>query len=112
MYDADPFVAKKSVADRQEKAAKKKEQAQQTANSPVPKTEWNIFDGSPEVKLSTELRVLVENAIKTVVVLSPFICVSVTHACARQSQTVQMMRPSRVLLQLSPKTVCPSSSNN
>jgi ATP-dependent RNA helicase DHX57 len=73
MYDADPFAAKKSVADRQEKAAKKKEKTQQTANSPAPKSEWGIFDGSPEVKLSTELRGLVENAIKTVVILSPFI---------------------------------------
>jgi ATP-dependent RNA helicase DHX57 len=73
MYDADPFAARKSVAERQEKAAKKKEKAQQTANSPAPKSEWSIFDGSPEVKLSTELRGLVENAIKTVLILSPLI---------------------------------------
>ena len=88
MYDADPFAAKKSVADRQEIAAKKKEKAQQSANSPAPKLERDIFDGSPEVKLSTELRGLIENAIKTVVIFSPFIylCPSLTLVLGNRRQ--------------------------
>jgi ATP-dependent RNA helicase DHX57 len=89
MYDADPFAAKKSVADRQEKAAKKKEEARQTANAPAPKSELNIFDNSPEVKLSTELRGLVETAIKTVITLSPFIymCLSLTLVLGNRKQS-------------------------
>ncbi|KAH9996047.1 P-loop containing nucleoside triphosphate hydrolase protein [Russula vinacea] len=63
MYDADPFAARKSVADRQEKAAKKKE-AQETAEVPAPGSKPDVFDDSPEVKLSSELRSQVENAIK------------------------------------------------
>jgi ATP-dependent RNA helicase DHX57 len=80
MYDADPFAAKKAVAERQEKAAKKKEEARQTANAPATRSEPNIFNDSPEVKLSTELRGVVENAIKTVIIPSPFIrmCLSLT----------------------------------
>jgi len=69
MYDPDPFAARKSVADRQEKAAKKKE-AQQTAMAPASGSKSNPFNDSPEVKLSTELRELVENAIKKVVPFS------------------------------------------
>ena len=70
MYEADPFAARKSVEDRQEKAAKKKEETQQTATRPSPRTEPDPYDNSPEVKLSTELRELVENAIKTVLISS------------------------------------------
>ena len=75
MYDADPFAARKSVADRQEKAAKKKE-VQETANVPAPASQLDIFNGSPEVKLSSELRILVENAIKMVFIFS---CPSCDH---------------------------------
>ncbi|KAF8265784.1 P-loop containing nucleoside triphosphate hydrolase protein [Lactarius quietus] len=71
MYEADPFAARKSVEDRQEKAAKKKEETQQASTRPVPRTGPDLFDNSPEVKLSTELRELVENAIKTAIANSP-----------------------------------------
>ncbi len=69
MYDADPFAARKSVADRQEKAAKKKE-AQETAKTPASEPKSGLFNDSSEVKLSSELRGLVENAIKMVFILS------------------------------------------
>lgn len=71
MYDADPFAARKSVADRQEKAVKKKE-AQETTKAPASDHESrsNLFNDSPEVKLSSELRGLVENAIKMVFIFN------------------------------------------
>ena len=78
MYDADPFAARKSVVERQEKAAKKQE-AQQSANAPTPNSRPNIFDGSPEVKLSSELRGIVENAIKMVITFSHFFCICRLH---------------------------------
>ncbi|KAI0275281.1 P-loop containing nucleoside triphosphate hydrolase protein [Gloeopeniophorella convolvens] len=73
VYEADPFGARKSVVERQEKAAKKKEDAEEAANapSPVPEAKNNPFNDSPEVKLSTELRELVEDAIKTEMANSP-----------------------------------------
>ncbi|KAH8992445.1 P-loop containing nucleoside triphosphate hydrolase protein [Lactarius akahatsu] len=71
MYEADPFAARKSVDDRQEKAAKKREETQQASTRPVPQTDPGPFENSPEVKLSTELRELVENAIKTAIANSP-----------------------------------------
>lgn len=70
MYEADPFAARKSVNERQEKAVKKKEEIEQAATRPVPRTEPDPFDDSPEVRLSAELRELVENAIKTVLTSS------------------------------------------
>ena len=78
MYDADPFAARKSVAERQERAAKKRE-TQQSATAPAPRSEPNIFDNSPEVKLSSELRGLVENAIKMVIVFCHFTCIYRSH---------------------------------
>ncbi|KAI0295038.1 hypothetical protein BC826DRAFT_302175, partial [Russula brevipes] len=63
MYDADPFAARKSVTERQEKAAKNKE-AKQIVEAPTPESKRDPFDDSPEVKLSSDLRDLVENAIK------------------------------------------------
>jgi hypothetical protein len=78
MYDADPFSARKSVAERQERAAKKQE-AQQPANVPTPRSGPNRFDDSPEVKLSSELRGLVENAIKMVIIFSHFFCICLSH---------------------------------
>ncbi len=68
MYDADPFAARKSVADRQERAAQKKES--QTAKTPTSESKSDLFNDSPEVKLSSELRGLVENAIKMVLFFS------------------------------------------
>jgi hypothetical protein len=94
MYDADPFAAQKSVADRQERAAKKKEEVQQVASAPPPKSRAGLFDDVPEVKLSTELRELVENAIKMVLFSTP-VSVYVTHACIRQSQAAQRTRTLR-----------------
>ena len=70
MYDADPFAAQKSVVDRQANAAKKKE-TKHTAKVPAGP---GPFDNSPEVKLSSELREQVENAIKMVVIVSRFTC--------------------------------------
>ena len=77
MYEADPFAARKSVEDRQEKVAKKREETQQANTHTVPQTQRDPFDNSPEIKLSTELRELVENAIKTVVIFTyydPYRC--------------------------------------
>jgi len=75
MYETDPFAAKKSVAERQEKAARKKEEAQQSTKATASKSEPDPFNNSPEVKLSSELRGLVENAIKMVIILSCSICI-------------------------------------
>ena len=80
MYDADPFAARKSVADRQEKAAKKKE-TQETAEIPAPQSKSDRFGDSPEVKLSSELRGLVENAIKMVFIFNSRHCIHHLHLC-------------------------------
>jgi ATP-dependent RNA helicase DHX57 len=92
MYEADPFAARKSVEVRQEKAAKKKEEIQQAATRPVSRIESDPFDNSPEVKLSTELRELVENAIKTVLISSCRDSYQYAHPRNRQSQTAQRMK--------------------
>ncbi len=92
MYEADPFAARKSVNDRQEKAAKKKEDIQQAATRPVPQTGPDPFGNSPEVKLSTELRELVENAIKTVLIFSCHDAYQYAHPRNRQSQTARRMK--------------------
>ena len=78
MYDADPFAARKSVADRQEKAAKKKE-TQETAKTPAYVSKSDLFNDSPEVKLSSELRGLVEDAIKMVFIFSHRRCIHYLH---------------------------------
>lgn len=78
MYDADPFAARKSVADRQEKAAKRKE-IQESGEAPASQSQSNLFGDSPEVKLSSELRELVENAIKTVFIFNDRRCIH--HLC-------------------------------
>lgn len=92
MYEADPFAARKSVEDRQEKAAKKKEETPQAATRPAPRTEPSPFDSSPEVKLSTELRELVESAIKTVLLSGCRDAYHFAHSRNRQSQTVRRMK--------------------
>ena len=94
LYDADPFAARKSVAERQERAAKKQE-AQQSANVPTPRSGPNRFDDSPEVKLSSELRGLVENAIKMVIIFSHFFCICLSHLY-RPLQAAQRMRSFRL----------------
>lgn len=80
MYDADPFAARKSVADRQEKAAKKKE-AQETAKTPAYVSKPDLFNDSPEVKLSSELRGSVENAIKMVFIFNRRHCILYLRLC-------------------------------
>jgi ATP-dependent RNA helicase DHX57 len=75
MYDPDPFSARKAVADRQEKAAKKKEEAQKAANSPSLQSELDPLNDSLEVKLSTDLRELVEKAIRMVFILRYILCI-------------------------------------
>ena len=65
MYDADPFAARKAVSERQEKAAKKKEEAGsskdkgQGGSSPE-------FANAPEAKMAGSLREIVEDSIKKV----------------------------------------------
>jgi ATP-dependent RNA helicase DHX57 len=85
MYEADPFAARKSVEERQEKAAKKKEEIEQAATRPVPRTELDLFDDSPEVKSSAELRELVENAIKADLIPSCHDSYQYAHPRNRQS---------------------------
>jgi ATP-dependent RNA helicase DHX57 len=80
MYDADPFAARKSVADRQEKAAKKKD-TQETAKTPAFESKSDLFNDSPEVKLSSELRGLVENAIKMVFIFNGRHCIHHSRLC-------------------------------
>jgi ATP-dependent RNA helicase DHX57 len=92
MYEADPFAARKSIEERQEKAAKKKEEIEQAATRPVPRTEPDLFDNSPEVKSSAELRELVENAIKTVLISSCHDSYQYAHPRNRQSQTARRMK--------------------
>ncbi|KAI0059514.1 P-loop containing nucleoside triphosphate hydrolase protein [Artomyces pyxidatus] len=65
MYDADPFAARKSVDQRQEKASKKKEAVEEAISTGKPQVS-NEFSSAPEVKMATELRDLVEGAIKKV----------------------------------------------
>jgi hypothetical protein len=108
MYDDDPFAAQKSVADRQERAVKKIE-AQETGEAPAHDSKSNPFDDSPEVKLSSELRGLVENAIKLVFIFNPLFCTH-TYPCVRGWKTAQKMGTRLLLLFL--RIVCQSSSNS
>lgn len=67
MYDADPFLAQQEVKKRQAKAAEKREETT-ASNSPTrdvrKATSSNEFSQSPEVRMATSLRELVEDAIK------------------------------------------------
>lgn len=66
MYEADPFAARKAVDDRQEAAAKKREQkSQPTTDRGVAKTSPE-FANAPEAKMASGLRDLVEDCIKQV----------------------------------------------
>ncbi|KAA1467821.1 P-loop containing nucleoside triphosphate hydrolase protein [Dentipellis sp. KUC8613] len=68
MYEADPFAARRSVEERQAKAAKKKEEAQEASASGASGASTprlpNDFARAPEVKMAMDLRTLVEDAIK------------------------------------------------
>ena len=92
MYEPDPFAARKSVEERQEKATKKREKIEQAATRPAPRTEPDPFDDSPEVKLSAELRELLENAIKTVLISSCHDSYQYTYPQNRQLQTARRMK--------------------
>jgi len=72
MYSADPFAAKKEVADRQKKAAAKNESAQEASTAgpssrpPAASKSRNEFSSLQQVKMATDLREFVEDAIKKV----------------------------------------------
>ncbi|KAI0691979.1 P-loop containing nucleoside triphosphate hydrolase protein [Cytidiella melzeri] len=70
MYDADPFAARKAVDERQEKAAKKREQPSSStgtgAAGPSPE-----FAHAPEVKMASSVRDVVEDSIKKAFELYP-----------------------------------------
>lgn len=63
MYDADPFAARKAVDERQEKAAKKREQPSTNAAISVTSAE---YANAPEVKMASSVRDVVEESIKKV----------------------------------------------
>ena len=68
MYEADPFAAWKAVEARQAKAAAKRiEQAEQaeSGKSKAPSVP-GVFSNALEVKMASQLRDLVEDAIKQV----------------------------------------------
>ena len=68
MYESDPFAARKAVTERQEKASKRRDESQQGQNAGGGSTSKvsKEFLNAPEVKMATELRELVEDAIKKV----------------------------------------------
>lgn len=61
MYDADPFTARKAVDDRQAKAAQNRQEGNSKTSTMLGSKE---FANSPEVRMSTELRDLVEDVVK------------------------------------------------
>lgn len=63
MYEADPFAARKAVAERQEKAAKKKETSSNDKGQGGTSPE---YANAPEAKMASSLRDLVEESIKKV----------------------------------------------
>lgn len=64
MYDADPFAARKAVDDRQAKAAQNRQEGNSKTSTMLGSKE---FANSPEVRMSTELRDLVEDVVKKVI---------------------------------------------
>lgn len=65
MYAADPFAASQEVKERQEKAAQKREAESQSSRSKA-SSAYGMYSDSPEVKMATPLREMVEEAIKEV----------------------------------------------
>ncbi|KAG1839236.1 P-loop containing nucleoside triphosphate hydrolase protein [Suillus subalutaceus] len=63
MYDADPFAARRAVDERQAKAVKNQQQGNSKTSMMLGSKE---FANSPEVRMSTELRDLVEDVVKKV----------------------------------------------
>ena len=66
MYEADPFAARKSVDERQEKAAKKKEEKEKGPSNQAVNQTSPEFAKCPEAKMASGLRDLVEDSIKKV----------------------------------------------
>lgn len=68
MYESDPFAARKAVSERQEKAAKVKEE---TTSSDTRGTSGTSpeFANAPEAKMASSLRDLVEDSIKKVLTI-------------------------------------------
>ena len=67
MYEADPFLAQQEVKKRQAKATEKREEAATSGSSTIDvrkSASSNEFSQSPEVRMATSLRELVEDAIK------------------------------------------------
>ncbi|KAI0640102.1 P-loop containing nucleoside triphosphate hydrolase protein [Trametes polyzona] len=71
MYDADPFAARKTVAERQEKAAKKKEEASRGESSGRGGQVSSEYANAPEAKMATTLRDFVEDAVKKAIAMYP-----------------------------------------
>ena len=63
MYEADPFTARKTVTERQEQAARKKEEV---SNDKGKSGTSNEYASAPEAKMASSLRDLVEDSIKKV----------------------------------------------
>ncbi|KAG1766414.1 P-loop containing nucleoside triphosphate hydrolase protein [Suillus occidentalis] len=66
MYDADPFAARRAVDERQAKAAQNRQQGNSKTSTMLGSKE---FANSPEVRMSTDLRDLVEDVVKKVIKL-------------------------------------------
>ncbi|KAF8167397.1 P-loop containing nucleoside triphosphate hydrolase protein [Crassisporium funariophilum] len=68
MYEADPFLAQQGVQERQAKADKKRQEAStsntQNAETTRKASSSSELSGSPEVRMASSLRELVEDAIK------------------------------------------------
>ena len=64
MYEADPFFAQQQVKERQAKAAEKRETSNSSSIDVRKAASSNEFSQSPEVRMATSLRELVEDAIK------------------------------------------------
>ena len=68
MYDADPFAARKTVQERQEKAAKKKEESGRSESGTKLASHSPEYANAPEAKMATTLRDFVEEAVKQVTI--------------------------------------------
>ena len=66
MYNPDPFAARREVEERQDAAAKRREEGPSDSRKDNSGAVGEEFIGAVEVRMGGELRVLVENAVKTV----------------------------------------------
>lgn len=80
MYDADPFAARKEVEERQAKSAQMKERQASGGQGDAHKSSISPeFTREPEVRMSSTLRDLVEDAVKKGRRFSLPICTSSFH---------------------------------